>query len=243
MIFVLLAIWLAVTEFGLIDPLFLPSPIAVITRLVMLLLQGHLLVSLGLTSCRAMLGLAIAMVIGIPTGLLAGFRRSVSDAIVGLVDFLRSIPATALFPLFMLWLGIGEASRIGLVVFGCSLVILINALYGARNSSLARREVALSMGADKKTVFFKVICWDSLPQVMVGVRIGLSLALVLVVVSEMFIGAGPGLGRTIVESHAMYRIPDMYGAILLTGLLGYTLNRAFVSFEKRFVHWVGRTPI
>lgn len=108
-------------------------------------------------------------------------------------------------------------------------------MYGVNHANPTRRMAARTMGIKGLGLFRTVILWDALPQVLVGVRTALSLALVLVVVSEMFLGGGGGLGRRIYDAQLMYRIEEMYSCIIIVGVVGYTLNRLFVLAERRLV--------
>jgi NitT/TauT family transport system permease protein len=185
-------------------------------------------------------GFCISAFIGIILGLLMGYSTNIYDIFEFLVDFFRSIPGLALFPLFMLVLGIGDKARIGVVVFACSLVVLINTMYGVLNAKKIRIRAAKIMGADKITLFRKVIFWEALPSISSGLRISLSMALLITIVTEMFIGTKYGLGQRIFNSHLVYRIPDMYSSIILTGFLGYGLNKVYMYFERKIVHWTGK---
>jgi NitT/TauT family transport system permease protein len=96
------------------------------------------------------------------------------------------------------------------------------------------------MGASRLRVLFDVMLKESLPQTFVGLRNGVSLALVIIVVAEMFIGSTDGLGQRVFEAQQLFDMPGMYAAIFAAGALGYTLNLLFLLIERRFVHWAGR---
>ena len=96
------------------------------------------------------------------------------------------------------------------------------------------------MGAGRIRIFAEVIFLETLPQTFVGLRAGVSLALVVIVVAEMFIGGMDGMGHRIMDDQMSYNLKDMYGSLILSGALGYCLNYAFLLIEKHFVHWAGR---
>jgi NitT/TauT family transport system permease protein len=96
------------------------------------------------------------------------------------------------------------------------------------------------MGANQLQVFKDVLLWESLPQTFIGLRSGISIALVIVIVAEMFIGTEQGLGKRIIDAQQVLNVKDMYASILITGMLGYVLNVLFLVIEKRFVHWSGK---
>jgi len=119
-------------------------------------------------------------------------------------------------------------------------VILFNVAYGVMNARKTRILAARVMGANRLQVMRDVILLESLPQTFVGLRNGVSLALVIVVVAEMFIGSTDGLGHRVFESQQLFAMPDMYAAIFSAGALGYGLNLFFLLIEKRLVHWTGK---
>ena len=98
---------------------------------------------------------------------------------------------------------------------------------------------AKSMGASRLRIFFDVVFFETLPQSFVGVRTGISISLVVIIVAEMFIGATDGLGHRIIDAQISYNLPDMYGSILVTGAMGYGLNILFLAIENMLVHWSG----
>ena len=156
-----------------------------------------------------------------------------------LIDFFRSTPATAMFPLFMLIFGLGDQGKIALAAFSALLIIVFNVAYGVLNARKTRIMAARSMGAGRIRIFADVIFLETLPQTFVGLRAGVSLALVVIVVAEMFIGGMDGMGHRIMDDQMSYNLKDMYGSLILSGALGYCLNYAFLLIERYFVHWAG----
>ncbi len=236
----MLLLWTLLTAFKLVDPFFLPSPLKVAERMVALLgdvtTYGHLLK----TFYRMMVGFSLAALIGIPLGIVLGYWDKVYQSVEFIIDFFRSFPATAIFPLFMLAFGLGDASKIALVVFGCSLLILVNTTYGVRSCSRTRRMVAETMRASEAYIMAKVVLPEALPQISAGLRLALSLSLIIVVVLEMFIGTKRGLGYMIYNAHMTYQIADMYAFIVMAGLIGYLLNQGYVKLEEKLIHWAGK---
>jgi len=236
----LIVFWYLICWTRIINPLFLPSPHVVLAELGRLLLTSTMWLDIGWTLGRILAGFLMAAIIGIPFGLLMGQSPKVYAASEVLLDFFRSLPALAIFPLLMFVFGIGDAAKIATTVFGCSLVMAINAYYGVVHSRKTRKLVAELMEATPFEIFVKVTLMDALPQVFIGMRTSLSLAIVIIVVTEMFVGTNFGIGHRIFEAQLTYRVPEMYASITLAGLLGYGLNKAFVAFEKNIVHWSGK---
>jgi NitT/TauT family transport system permease protein len=169
-----------------------------------------------------------------------GYYGKVYAAFEVIVDFFRSLPALAIFPLLMFFFGIGDAAKIATTIFSCSLVVVVNSIYGVTNSRKTRQIVASLMEANPREIFLKVILMDALPQVFVGMRTSLSLAVVVVIVTEMFIGTTWGIGHRIFEAQLTYRVPEMYSSIIIAGMLGYGLNKGFVAIETKLIHWSGK---
>ena len=236
----LLAVWFLVTATKLVDPFFLPSPITVGKRIVHMLLQSEIYGHLLKTFYRMMVGYLFAVAIGVPLGIILGYWEKVYDSVEFIIDFFRSFPATAMFPLFMLAFGLGDGSKIALVVFGCALLILVNTTYGVHGCSRTRKMVAKTMKASEAYIMARVVLPESLPQIAAGMRLALSLSLIIIVVLEMFIGTTKGLGYLIYNAHMTYQVADMYTFIVLAGLIGYFINQGFVKLEEKIIHWAGR---
>jgi NitT/TauT family transport system permease protein len=145
-----------------------------------------------------------------------------------------------MFPLFLVLFGVGDETKISVAAFGAMLVILFNVAYGVMNARKTRLLAAKVMGASRLRVLFDVMLLESLPQTFVGLRNGVSLALVIIVVAEMFIGSHYGLGHSVFEAQQLFDMPRMYAAIFAAGALGYGLNLLFLVVERRFVHWSGK---
>jgi NitT/TauT family transport system permease protein len=237
---ILFGLWYLTQRFGLLNPRLVPSPITTVASTWTALVHGTMLQDLSATVLRVVYAFALAAVLGVPFGLVIGANENVYRGGEFLIDFFRSTPSTALFPLFMLLFGIDDFSKISLAAFSAWLTIVFNVAYGVMNARKTRMLAARSMGASRWRVFTDVIFFETLPQTFVGLRSGISLALVVIIVSEMFIGSMDGLGNRIINAQTSYDLKDMYGSLLLTGMLGYGLNLIFLTAEKVFIHWSGR---
>jgi len=235
---VLVLVWLALSASGAVNRLFIPLPQDVASALGKLFWTGAIWGDLWATVYRMLAGFLIASVAGILCGIVLGHFRPAYLFSELLIDFTRSIPATALFPLFLLFFGVGDRSKIAIVVFPCFFVVLINAIYGVWNAPKTRILMAKSFRASQLQIVSKIIFYDALPQIFAGLRNALSVALILAVVAEMFVGTKNGLGFLIYNAKIAYDTPQMYAVILLLGVLGYTANRGLLWFERRTLHWV-----
>lgn len=236
----LILVWAFLSNLRIISPLFLPTPQAVFLEIIKLFSSGEILPDIFFTLYRAFLGFIIACIIGVPLGLLMGYSDKIYHSLEFVVEFFRSIPATALFPLFILSFGIGDSSKIALTAWAAGLVLIINSMYGVHLGKELRIKSAKTMRISGFNLFRKIIFPEALPQIFSGMRIAISLSLVIVIVTEMFIGTNFGLGHRIIEAQLVYRISEMYATILITGILGFLINKCFILAEKRIVHWKGK---
>jgi ABC-type nitrate/sulfonate/bicarbonate transport system permease component len=236
----ILILWFLITEFELVPAILLPTPIEVGRQIFSLIFSGEILPDVGATIGRLLAGFTLAVIIGVIIGLLMGSSKSFHEVMEFPVDSLRSIPATALFPLFMIVLGVGNKSNIALTAFPCIWIMTINTMYGVRNSSQVRAQIARVLKASRAQQFFRVTVPDALPYIATGLRLSIAIALHMAVVAEMFTGTKEGLGRRIFDAQMLLRIPEMYALIILTGIIGYALNMGWLAIERRLVHWAGR---
>lgn len=236
----LLGVWWMIAASGMFNPLLLPGPVETIGALVSGLTSGGMANDFSGTVLRTFAAFLLAAGVGVPLGIALGSSEQLYRGIEFLVDFFRSTPASALIPLFVLFLGISDLSKIMIAGFSAFLLILFNSAYGVMNARRSRILAAKVMGASPLQIFRDVLLWESLPQTFVGLRSGISMALVIVIVAEMFIGAEIGLGKRIINAQQILNVKDMYASILLTGVLGYVLNSLFLMVEKKVVHWSGK---
>jgi len=237
---VLLALWGAFTGLGLVRPIFLPSPWRVLVTLGSLLAEGPLWQDAGATLYRTGVAFLIAAVVGVVVGVPLGVWARLYESVEVVFDFFRSMPSPALIPLAMLLFGLGDLSRIAVAAFTCSLVNAVQAAYAVRSIPRHRVLGARLAGAKGMFLFVQVLMPSVLPGLVAGWRITLSLSLIIVVVSEMFIGTRTGLGMRIYDFHLMFRSAEMYASVLVVGIIGYALNKILEVAENRFVHWAGK---
>jgi ABC-type nitrate/sulfonate/bicarbonate transport system permease component len=236
----LIVLWYIAVWAQVVDPVLLPLPTDTFRALWTGMIGGKLGADFWHTLERTFLATIIAAVIAIPLGIFLGASERLYRSVEFVVDFFRSTPASAMFPLFLVLFGVGDRTKISVAAFGAALVILFNVAYGVMNARKTRLLAARVMGASRLRVLTDVMLLESLPQTFVGLRNGVSLALVIVVVAEMFIGSTDGLGHRVFEAQQLFEMADMYAAIFAAGALGYGLNLMFLLIERRFVHWSGK---
>lgn len=236
----LFLVWDLVVRAGLIKPILLPTPIDTLTTLVTGLAGGPLLTDFLVTVSRTVQAFLIAAIVGVPLGVLLGSNERAYRSVEFLIDFFRSTPSSALIPLFLLIFGVSDINKVAIAAFGAFLLVVFNSAYGVINARKQRVMAAKVMGASRWQIFRDVLVWESLQPTFVGLRSAVSMALVIVIVAEMFIGSDNGLGHRIINAQQVLNVKSMYAAILAAGVLGYVLNILFLYAERRIVHWSGR---
>jgi NitT/TauT family transport system permease protein len=236
----LFILWDIIVRAGWIKAILLPSPSATVYALITGLAGGPLLKDFAVTVMRTIEAFLIAASIGVPLGVVLGSNEKAYRSVEFLIDFFRSTPSSALIPLFLLIFGVSDINKVAIAAFGALLIVVFNSAYGVMNARKQRVMAAKVMGASRWQIFRDVLIWESLQPTFVGLRSAVSMALVIVIVAEMFIGSDNGLGHRIIDAQQVLNVKSMYAAILAAGALGYTLNVLFLVAEKRIVHWSGR---
>lgn len=236
----LFALWELTISAQWVKPVLLPPPGETLSHLWGTFTSGSIFPDLLATVYRTLASFAIAVVIGVPLGVALGSSEAAYRSVEFLIDFFRSTPSSALIPLFMLIFGITDINKIAIASFGAMLIVLFNSAYGVMNAKKTRVMAAQIMGVSRWHVFKDVLLMESLAQTFVGLRSAVSMALVIVIVAEMFIGSETGLGHRIIDAQQVFNVKEMYTSILVTGALGYLLNLLFLLIEKKLIHWSGK---
>lgn len=236
----LLALWQLAISAHWVKAVLLPPPGETLAHLGSVLTSGAILPDLWATVYRTLTSFGIAVAIGVPLGVALGASEGAYRSVEFLIDFFRSTPSSALIPLFLLIFGITDVNKIAIASFGALLIVLFNSAYGVMNAKKTRVMAAQIMGVSRWHVFKDVLLMESLAQTFVGLRSAVSMALVIVIVAEMFIGSETGLGHRIIDAQQVFNVKEMYCSILVTGALGYLLNLGFLFAEKRLIHWSGK---
>ena len=236
----LLGLWQLVISAHWVKAVLLPPPVETMEHLASVFASGAIFADLWATLFRTLCSFGIAVTIGVPLGVMLGSAEGAYRSVEFLIDFFRSTPSSALIPLFLLIFGITDVNKIAIASFGAMLIVLFNSAYGVMNAKKTRVMAAQIMGVSKWHVFKDVLLMESLAQTFVGLRSAVSMALVIVIVAEMFIGSETGLGHRIIDAQQVFNVKEMYTSILVTGALGYLLNLGFLLVEKRLIHWSGK---
>jgi ABC-type nitrate/sulfonate/bicarbonate transport system permease component len=226
----------AVVVLKLFNPIFLPGPWLVLGNVLDMAIRGQLWIHLAATLERVALGFGAGAVLGVGLGLAAGHLTPIRHIVEPLVELLRPIPPLAMLPMFIVWVGIGEISKVGFITYATFFPIFLTTITGVRQIDPILLRAAQSLGARGVGLFTRVILPAALPDILTGLRLGVALAFFVIVISE-FIGAEHGLGYLINDGRNFFLVPQMLGAAVVLGLLGYAGNGLVRLLERRLTRW------
>lgn len=236
---VILTTWQIASFLAITNPLFLPTLGDVTQSMWEILLSKEIYFDLVATIYRAGAGIVLSIFFAVPLGLILGRVKKIYDYLEFPIDFFRSIPSSALFFLFVLFFGVGDTSKIAVVFYGCFLIILVSTVYGAKPTSEKQDRINMlrSFGANRWQVFYLSIFPDALPHIAASLRVCVSLSLVLVIVTEMFLGSNSGIGFQLYNHYLAYDIPEMYCLLIILGSVGYLANKMSILIEEKLGFW------
>jgi ABC-type nitrate/sulfonate/bicarbonate transport system permease component len=185
---------------------------------------------------RLLLGYAISVIIAVPAGIALGLSPTARRASTPIVEFLRAIPAPALIPFGIVVLGVGNTMKVFIIVMVCVWPILLNTIDGVRAVDQQLIDTARAYRTSRSDRMRYVVLPAAMPQIFAGMRTSLSLAVILMVISEM-VASTNGIGYFVLQSQRTFAIPEMWSGIILLGLLGFGLNVLFGVVEARVLAW------
>jgi ABC-type nitrate/sulfonate/bicarbonate transport system permease component len=203
--------------------------------------DGTLVDALTFSLSNYVLGYAIAAVLAVAAGLVLGDRRTARETLMPTLNFMRALPIVALVPIFILALGIGSGPKIALIALGCFWPILLNTIDGVRSINPAILETARSYRVPQRLRLWRVVLMGALPQIFAGLRIALSVGVVLMVVSEMY-GSSEGIGYYILFSGQRFAVADTWAGTVLIGVVGYLISVVFLAVEHVALAWHFQRP-
>lgn len=234
-----LSIWVAVTESGLIAELFLPSPISVVKLGAEMWRNGRLQANIMASFRRVLIGYSIGTVMAIIIGLLMG-RYSIAEAIIDpLFQVWRPIPPIAVIPLLILWVGIGEASKIIVIAGGTFSVCLISVITGIKNVPRIYLDSARILGAKELDIFRYIILPSAVPYILSGMRTSIASAFGVMVAAEL-IASFEGIGFMLIMGKNLLRTDMIFLGLTLIGLMVYISDIILKRVESRLTGWMER---
>lgn len=238
-----LAVWTAIVHSGMLSSRLVPSPFDLLEQAVSLLSGGYvgtpLYAHVAASLARTLVGFTIAVLLGVPLGLLIGRVKTLEAVFFPWFAFLRPIPAIAFVPLVILWFGIGEFSKISVIFFTSFLYITVQTIAAVKGVPEQLLRAGSSLGAKQRKLFLYVILPAALPQILTGIRIGSAVSWTLVVAAEL-VAAQVGLGYMIMDAATFFRVKDVYVGLIAIGIIGFLLESTIAFVEQKVVHWHGK---
>lgn len=236
LVFAFLILWQASATFGWVNASVFPPLDQILTALWTAIASGALVDDIAISLQRSGIAFVAAVGLGIPLGLFMGQVRAVERALDPLLQFFRQTSALALYPVFILLLGLGETSKVFVIFWATLFPILLSTIGGVKEVDRKLIEMARTYGAGSLQIFRRVVLPASVPAIFVGLRLSATTALLLLIAAEM-IGANKGIGFQVMNAQYNFQIPLMFAAILLLALLGLTANAALVLLQRRLCRW------
>jgi NitT/TauT family transport system permease protein len=232
----LAAVWEIFPRLGLVDATFLPPLSEVLATWWTLLTSGELWSHTQASLARSLGGFGLAIVLAIPLGLVIGWYKPVATLLDPLLEVFRNTAALALLPVFVLILGLGETSKISIILYACSWPILLNTISGVRTVDPLLIKSARSLGLGPLRLFQKVVLPAAVPTIFTGIRLAAAYSILILIAAEM-VGAKAGLGYLINYAQYNFAVPDMYAGIITISGIGLVINQLLLLVEKRFSTW------
>jgi taurine transport system permease protein len=237
------AAWIGVTAGGLVRDLFLPGPLDVGSGLMELIDDGYkgrpLLIHVGMSLYRVVAGFVTGALVGTLLGMGMGYVPRLNALAAPFIEFLRPLPQLAYLILLIIWLGIGETSKITMLFLAALPVSTIAARDGVANVPPERIRVAQALGAGQWQIFRHVIFPSALPEILVGARLAAGIVYGTLIASEIIAGSS-GIGWMVMDAGRFLRSDYVFVGIGMIGLAGIAIDQALLLIERRAVHWAGR---
>ncbi len=232
----LVALWELLPALGLIDRFLLPSFSTVVKCLAGLFLSGEMFLHIVSSLSRSAVGFFTAVFISIPLGIFMGWFKGFEQFIDPLVQACRNTSTLALYPVFILFFGLGEASKVSIIIWGSIWPILLNTISGVKGVDPLLIKFARSTGISRPALFLKLVIPMAMPSILTGLRLSASTSILMLVAAEM-LGADRGMGFMIFYYQERYAVPEMFAGIISISLLGLLINFLMVRLETGLTKW------
>ncbi|MFH1116620.1 MAG: ABC transporter permease [Pseudomonadota bacterium] len=229
----LVAVWYLWTTLGKVSPLILPDPQSTVQGFIALVQSGELAGNTVISLKRSLGGFFLGSLLGVVTGILIGWSSFWDDFCDLVINFVRSIPKTALAPLFIVWFGLGDMSKILLISFSSYFFTVIPTIEGVKSIDNLYIKTARSMGANQRQILTTVVLPSAMPSIFAGLRLSVTTALIVLVMVEIIAG-NDGLGYLLQEARGNLDMAMMFATLFTLGILGYILD-AFMQYLGRMI--------
>ena len=234
----LLLAWQLLAQARLVSPIFFPEPMRVVNSVLRQIALGTIWEPLAATSLRMLGGWCSAMVIGILLGAAIGLSRYTSQFLAPTLEFIRTLPASAVLPIFILLMGLTNGMIVAVIAFGSLWPVLLSTVHGFRTLEPRLNEVARNFKLEfqRSKSFRKITLPNALPDIFAGARVSIAFALILAIVAEM-LSSKPGLGNNILLASRSFKSADLYAGIVVLALLGAVTSGIVALIEARLLRW------
>lgn len=233
---VLILFWGAASGSGTVNAFLLPSPQKVFGTFLDLASNGQFLRHLSVSLLRVLAGFAVTVLFAIPLAVAVALNRKVYDFIEPTLEFIRHIPPISLIPLLILWMGIGEAPKISVIILAAFFPVFLNTVSGIVNADGKLKEVGAAFGFSRREILLKITLPQALPSMLVGLQLGLGYSWRSLVGAEL-IAASSGIGYMMTEAEQLSRTDIILVGILAIGILGYAVDFFFIRLTNKLIKW------
>jgi len=230
------AIWYLTSNAGILNTYIIPPPQEIFETAAVLIKKGTVAKHVASSLYRVFFGFLLAFILAFPTAVLIGIIRPLEDYLILIIEFVRHVPPIACIPMLILWLGIGESSKIAVIILAAFFPIFLNTLNGVINCDYRLLEVGDVFGFSVKDKFFKIILPSAIPYVTVGMRLGLGYSWRALIGAEL-IAASSGIGYMIMDAEQLSRPDIIIVGIITIGMLGYVIDLLFFSLTAKLSSW------
>ena len=231
-----LAVWQGAVSFGLIDPFWISSPVLVAKELWQEIVTGDLILNVGITVFEALIAFVVSSILGVVAGLLLARSPFWDEVLAPLILALNSLPRIALAPLIILWFGIGIVAKVVTAFTLVFFILLVNTLGGAKNVDADILTIARLMGASRRDILWKVTLPSALPWIFAGLNIGLTYALLGVIVAEI-LASNQGIGYVIASGAANFNTAAVFAGLVTLAVVAWLFSAAMRKVEARLLRW------
>jgi ABC-type nitrate/sulfonate/bicarbonate transport system permease component len=235
---VLIALWQLGSNAGLISPVFFPGPDRAFGTLWDQLHEADFWLAFGETLRRMALGFVSAVIVGIVAGSAIGLSPRLRAYLEPTLEFIRPLPASAVIPLFVLLIGLNERMIVAVIAFASLWPVLLGTVHGFKTVEPRLSEVARMLQLSPLAFVVKMALPNAMPDIFAGLRLALTVSLILAVVTEMLSGM-EGLGHNIIMAARSFRAADLYAGIIVLGAIGFATNFALERVERHVLRWRG----
>lgn len=232
----LIGLWQMAADARLVSPVFFPSPQRTLAALVAMEERGDLWRPMAATSLRMFYGWVLASLVGVLLGAAIARSGPARAYLEPILEYLRPLPASAIIPPAILFLGLTSKMAVAVISFGALWPVLLGAYHGFRSVDPQLAEMAAALRMRSIAFLWKVALPSALPDIFAGVRVSLAIALILAIVTEMQ-SAQSGLGFNILMAQRSFRSPELYAGIIVLGVLGLCTNQVLLAAERRLLRW------